>query len=189
MKNGELILHPVPPAAVPRSVADLVRRLQDIGFLASPLAAAPHMRYLAGERFLQLVTFLGCSPQIPLEPPADGSADFCHVSLSCPSEVVEFIGGSATAPPRCPHCGSRIPAWRPMIQAWRQNRKGFRWTCPSCETGSEAPRLNWRQGAGFSRFFIEIQNVFQGEAVPGDELLRTLEESTGTPWTYFYATR
>ena len=75
------------------------------------------------------------------------------------------------------------------MEAWRQDREGFPWTCSSCGANAEASELNWRQGAGFGRFFMEIQNVFPGEAVPGDELLRALEASTGTPWTYFYATR
>ncbi len=188
MKNGRLILHPARPGAIPGSVSGLIKELQDIGLLASPLAPAPDNRFLAGGRFLQLITFLGCSPRIPLEPPADGSRDFCHVSLSGPSDDTRFVAGNMTAPPRCPGCGSKIPGWREMIETWRRDREGFQWLCPSCGAGSEAARLNWRQGAGFGRFFVEIHNVFPGEAVPGDELLRTLEASTGTPWVYFYAT-
>jgi hypothetical protein len=188
MKNGKLILHPAPPAAIPGSITDLITGLQDIGFLASPLEAAPDTRYLAGDRFLQLITFLGCSPQIQLEPPEGGSLDFCHVSLSGPSGMVRFVAGSMSAPPRCPRCRSKNAAWEQMIEAWHRDRAGFRWTCPSCGAASEVSRLNWRQGAGFGRFFLEIQNIFPGEAVPGDELLRTLEASTDTPWVYFYAT-
>ena len=188
MKNGRLILHPAQPSAIPGSITGLIKALQDIGFLASPLATDPDSRFLAGGRFLQLITFLGCSPQILLEAPADGSLDFCHVSFSEPSDGVRFIAGSMTTPPRCPHCGLRIPAWRSIVEAWRHDRESFQWSCPSCGASSEAARLNWRQGAGFGRFFVEVHHIFPGEAVPGDELLRILEESTGTPWAYFYAT-
>ena len=188
MNNGRLILHPAPPTAIPASNAELIKELRDIGFVSSAWEATPDKRYLAGARFLQLVTFLGCSPYVPLQPPADGSLNFCHVSLSGPWNSVRFIAGSTSASPRCPDCRRKNPAWKQMIEAWQKDRASYRWTCPACGATSEVASLNWRQGAGFGRFFLEIQNIFPGEAVPGDELLRTLAASTDTPWIYFYAT-
>ena len=187
MNNGKLILHPAQPTEIPSSTTDLTKRLQDIGFLASPWAAAPDNRYLVGARFLRLIVFLGCSPNVPLQPPDDGSLDFCHVSVSGPWNAVRFLTGSMNASPRCPHCRQKNPVWQKMIEAWKKDRAGFRWTCPACGTASDVASLNWRQGAGFGRFFLEIEHIFPGEAVPGDELLQALEASTYTQWVYFYA--
>lgn len=58
--------------------------------------------------------------------------------------------------------------------------------CPHCKTTSYIAKLDWRRKAGFSRFFIEISNVFESEAVPSDSLLEMLERMTGQAWDYFY---
>jgi len=46
--------------------------------------------------------------------------------------------------------------------------------------------IKWTKHAGFARLFIEIGNVFPGEAVPVDELLSCLRELGIGEWVYFY---
>jgi len=46
--------------------------------------------------------------------------------------------------------------------------------------------IRWTKHAGFARIFIEISNVFPGEAIPVDELLNTLGEMGAGDWNFFY---
>jgi hypothetical protein len=48
--------------------------------------------------------------------------------------------------------------------------------------------MNWRQLAGFGRFFIEVWGIFPHEAVPTEKLLKQLASHTpGVSWSFFYA--
>lgn len=59
--------------------------LRQVGLLGASLGEG---RYAVGEAFLSLVCFLGCSPDIELEPQT-GKA-FCYLQLPCSSEAEIF---------------------------------------------------------------------------------------------------
>jgi hypothetical protein len=44
----------------------------------------------------------------------------------------------------------------------------------------------WRQDAGIARFFIQIEDIFPGEAVPVPTLLQELIQAADCPWRHFY---
>lgn len=171
------------PSAVPSGIdpGKTVGLLTEMEFIAEPLARGMNT-YLIGSGFLQLVTFMGCSPHIELEPPPDGGTDFCHVQFHLTrSPQLQF--GANTRPPRCPVCRKTLD----ISPASLATAPGAH--CPHCGSESAIQSLGWRRDAGFADFFIEIHSVFPGEAVPTEGLLNRLKTLGGGDWRYFYLTQ
>jgi hypothetical protein len=186
----KLVLLAADPEFVPADPEALLEALCDAGLCAARLPAegqgAP-TRYRVGGEFLGLISFLGCSPKVRLEPEGPHDRSFCHLEVSGPFERVEFLGGGALKPPRCPGCRSLVADWRERLLRWERDRSSSAWSCPKCGRSSDLYRLDWRRSAGFGRFALDIWNIYDGEAVPSDALLELLKEATGVRWDYFYA--
>lgn len=75
-----LLLYPVLD-----NMADIQPTLEQQGILGKQLA---ENLFSAGERFLDHICFLGCSPDIELEPQADKA--FCYVQLPSAVEMAIF---------------------------------------------------------------------------------------------------
>ena len=140
--------------------------------------------FLVGDRFLQLITFMGCSPHIELEPPAKGSNDFCHVLIHA-CDAPRLWTGTNTRPPRCPACRKVIDI---QVTALLRHRAALPVVCNHCGANHPVDALRWRRDAGFGRVFVEVRSVFPAEAVPVESLLRALAATTGCRWDYFYVT-
>jgi DNA-directed RNA polymerase subunit RPC12/RpoP len=172
VSNVYLNLHPADPAWVPDDIATLTRRLEQIGFIGN--RQSPH-QYSTGPSFLELVTYLGCSPQITL-----GESDAATViRFSGPHSTPKFRS-SRSIKPRCTACRKSFG----LEEMPRQPDEVI--GCPHCGESYKAAKLDWRRKAGWGRFFIEISNVFESEAVPGETLLDELGSATGQAWEYFY---
>ncbi len=186
MPENLLLLYPADPMAAP-AVEPLVSALQEIGLLGDPFTCdgAPHFR--PGEAFLRRITYLGCSPVVALGEPGATGDEFAHLALSGPYETPRFLAGTNVKQPRCPACRQRAEPW----QDWPQRLaagEAWRWQCPACGTANEAVELDWRQCAGHARLFLTVWGVFEGEAVPSDDLLKTLAGFAG-PWRWSYVRR
>jgi hypothetical protein len=182
MSIGHLVLRAGPEGQVPTLDA-AIETLEEIGLIGAPYRKEEN-RFLAGDRFLQLITFLGCSPYLQLEPPPGGGNNFCHVHLLGPSERPGFIYGSNTRPPRCPDCGQPFTEWRTTVEHYRKCEDTSP-ICTGCGRRQNPMVWNWRRYAGFSRSFIDIPEVFPGEAVPVPALITALQ-GDGATWDYFY---
>ena len=193
MSVNKLILLPRNPEAGACSCDELAGRLQSIDLIGIPASYSGGVYYPTGERFLQLVSFLGCSPAIELDPPADPAlledslahGRFCHITLRC-TTALQFRSDATTRPPRCPHCGQAIPDWAARITRWRADHADSRWSCPACQGASDLTGWVFRKTAGFGRVFIEINGIYPSEAIPGDALLAVLDDLTGGPWQAIY---
>jgi RNase P subunit RPR2 len=193
MPAPKLLLLPADPdtAAVPED--RLVQELQAIGLIAGRKPLKNQVFYPVGEHFLQLVTFLGCSPAIELDPPgnpqelenASAAGRFCHIFIDS-GDRLRFRGDRQTQAPRCPGCRRPEPAWQARLQAWQTGKHGLDWTCQACGFSGRLSDLVFRKTAGFSRTFLEIRGIYPAEAVPGPALLDTLAALTGKPWTSIY---
>jgi len=174
--ENTLLIVPGDPYAVPRAIPALLVELHEQGLLG---AALGDNRFAAGEAYARLVSFLGCSPYFKTEPEHPGDRDYCHVEVRGPWARPRLIGRLDEAAPRCPHC-------RQTDRQWRHPTVDGVWTCPHC--GGEAPwrLLNWRRRAAFARFALALYHVFEGEAVPGPDLLKTLAAHATTPWSWCY---
>jgi hypothetical protein len=183
MSVGSLFLHPA-DARLLVSLDRLKSYLRQTGFTGEPIAG-PQDANTIGDRFLQLVTFMGCSPHIELEPRWTGDEDFCHIRLHQFAEPV-LLFGSNTRPPRCPGC-RKASGKDPAAFAGLHADAGV--TCANCGKTSRFTALEWRRDAGLASIFVEVRSVFPGEAVPVDALLDGLANETGSSWRYFYLTR
>ena len=179
-----LVFHATNPEYVPNNVADIVAALQKTGFLASKWQSPETVsgeRYLIGDSFLSLVTFLGCAPAIELEPIAEQpeSTEFCHIEIEPVKNTVEFIRGSEQLISRCPHCRKRHTNWETIPES-------LSYPCDKCGVETHLSEYDWKNTAGCGRFFISLHGIYPQEAIPTSSLLLTLEKISGTTWNYFY---
>ena len=185
--TGRLVFTPADPHHLPSDIPAIIERLRHIEFCAEPISGMNGHHYLLGPRFMQLVSFMGCSPFIQLQPTVDDQP-FCHLIIDGPHPHPVFLRGRNTSPPSCEKCRKRIPDWQSLIEAWREQPKSFLATCPHCGHRQNPLRFNWRQSAGCGRLFLFVENIFPNEAIPSPELLKALEEGKQDcePWSYFY---
>ena len=145
MPADKLILMPADPQVGLEDCHELVSRLQDIGLIGERRTCGSGPFYPTGDRFLQLVSFLGCSPHIELDPPQDHACldtavtdgRFCHITVEC-GHGLRFRADAQTRPPRCSHCGQVEPEWQTCIDRWRDDPGATQWTCSGCGGFSSA---------------------------------------------------
>jgi hypothetical protein len=183
-QTGRLVLTPDPAQPAPQRDSLLVY-LNDIGFIGTPLKDTKTAAFLVGDVFLRLITFMGCAPNIELEPPMDGGS-FCHIRLAGPWPKPRLLRGRNTQPPRCMHCRSRLPEWERDLDVWCEDPTHADVLCVRCGRGQHPVDLLWRQNAGFGCLFVTVEDVFPGEAVPVPGLMKGLGQTTGSVWQYFY---
>jgi hypothetical protein len=183
MNLPRLALCPFDPHWIPPDDKRLDQFLQSIELSGKPLEQPLH--FLPGDRFLDLIAFMGCSPDINLEP-GDDEQPYCAIRVQNQAETVEFHFGAHTHTPRCPECRSPVDGWRDGIHRWLQGDAASLWECSVCHRRAAPWEFNWRKSAGFGRCFIEINNIFPKEALPQAHLLDTLQAYYGIKWLYFY---
>lgn len=183
MQAPRLIFHPHRAEAVVESQT-LINHLSEIGLLGEARSSDDHSSFYVGEHFLELLTFLGCSPVIALSP--DEGERYCYIDLET-FETPRLITGSQPFQPRCRNCRAAIPNWQEQLGTGFDVMKATV-RCPQCGQESALPQLNWKHAAGVSRQMITIHNIYLHEAVPGEKLMQTLESLTpDSAWDYFYA--
>ena len=183
MNNASLVLCPLDPYWTPPVDHDLAQFLQSIQLIGETYQN--QAQFLAGERFLELVAFMGCSPDIRFEP-GDSEDPFCNIVLRPHTATVEFHCGDHAHTPRCPRCRAPISNWQDRITDWQDQGAESLWSCPGCAYEDSPWRFNWRRSAGFARCFIEIDNIFPKEAIPQQQLLDKLDSHYWVSWHYFY---
>lgn len=179
--TGRLLLTPRDPFFAPDPDA-LCARLAAAGLLGDPVPGALGT-FLVGRRFLELVLFTGCSVRIELTPPVEGDGAFCHVRILGPYTTPSLMSGRNTRPPRCRACRASLRDWSRK----RASSASADIRCPAC--GEVAPfwTWDWKEQAGWGRLFVQIEEVFPGEAMPAPDLMNLLRELTaGEPWRQFY---
>ena len=179
MKNGKLLIHPIMSDFIPdfNKVIQFTDSIEFTGCEIGQKEAA----YATGNSFLQLVTFMGCSPHVRFEPAGPDDDDYCYIRF-LRFEKARLLASDNSRTPGCSHC--RKPAfadWSALADAGASPL-----VCQHCGAGLSLAELRWRPDAGMARFFIEINSIFPGEAQPVDSFMTRLGEATGTPWRYFY---
>lgn len=178
MSIGKLLLYPRDSVASPPEAEELTRCLRALGLIGQPLGANP-TRFVAGEQFLQLISFVGCSPNVCLAPQDASAPGFCHLSIYGPCDPAKLVFASACRPPLCPACQLPLTGWK-AFAAERKIR------CSQCEVTIDIADITWGRRAGYGRMFIEIHNIFPGEARPVAGLFKQLQQETGLEWDYFF---
>jgi len=171
-----LVLYPRNPDWAPAHLAPLADALKSIGLIGAEREA--HL-FSAGPEYLNLITYLGCSPQIELGEGANTTA----IRLRGIFPVAEFLHGGNLKPPRCRHCRKTPEKPDGMPPA------GETLCCDHCGRCGPPHEFDWRRSAAFARVFVEISNVFESEAVPAEELAACLQQASGEAWDYCYVRR
>ncbi len=187
MSAGKLILHPQSAFVPPPGQRGLVSAIAEIGLVGETLDSPPERQgFLVGERFLQMVSFLGCSPHIELAPPAGGGDDFCYLEVLGPWTLPRLFRGRNTRPPGCPGCGRRQDGLHSHVRPWAELPEALRWQCGHCGAEHHPAQWNWRHQGGAARIALSINGIFPSEALPSDALLHQLKALDGNPWGYCY---
>ena len=174
-----LYLHPANPIWQPAGHNSVLDTLRDAGLIGPPTARTDTDEFLAGDRFMERVMFLGCSPQLVLEPSQVGDGQqLCSIRLRRYKEV-RFLCSTRHLAVRCDGCRAHARLSDPELH-------DAVYRCEKCGRESLYSDLDWRQGAGFGCFFIEINGVYPHEAVPSDALLNGLGVVSNCCWKYFY---
>lgn len=177
MSKGSLLLHPVNPDTRP-DLDELESLLEKLGLIGTKIGK---LRWNAGKAFLQLLTFMGCSPHVQFEPQSENDDDFCHVSFRNFNSPV-MLASINSRPCRCRSCG------KPIVTGWQLfDANAEEWQCPHCgHKHQHLSGLRWRNDAGFASLFIEIHSIYPGEAQPIPSMMQQLKSLTGEEWRYFY---
>jgi len=155
----------------------LVALLSSNGLIGRALS---EHKFLAGDRFFQSISFLGCSPSIALQP-QQGEV-YLRIEISSFVRPVLFCAPRAHTP-LCRHCG------RPFLEDWplriNQSTDG-NMVCKSCDLPNRIEQLNFRRRACYSRSVVAFSPVFESEAVPSEQLMQALQSEFATPFRYAY---
>ena len=186
----KLVLHPLDADFALTSWDGLIARLREVAFLGEqldkPINEKQQNRFLVGERFIQYITFMGCSPAVELSPPTDGSLDFCHIHFSAITPESRFRSASQNVFARCPQCRKRISNWEEAVSLWSKDSSAVNFNCDKCAEPVSLHQLGWRHTAGFARLFIDVYSIYPQEGIPTDPFLSLLEAQTGAQWDYFF---
>ena len=183
MSHHRLVVYARDPTFAPLPAGHLQQHLFDTGLLGAPLAGKQD-RYLTGPDFLRQIIFLGCAPNITLDPGENPDDEFCHIRLP-PAGETRLLTGSNTRPPRCPACRTPLPDWQALLRVSPDELLRPR-VCPHCQTASAPATLEWRKTAAVTRAHIDIWNIHPQEAIPADPLLAALAGLGAGPWNYCY---
>ena len=164
---------------------ECIKLLQDIHFIGDKLTYNNDQFYLVGDKFLNLITFCGCSTSIQTDPDENNS-NFVAIKLSTFTDKQYFYLGKVPFNYSCSNCKSSINLTDNNIKRFSIKQDDY-FTCPECNHHNYYHQINWRRKAGIGQFFIEIHGVFDGEGLPNDELLRDLNNLTESNWEHFYA--
>jgi hypothetical protein len=175
-----LILHPADPMYAPRDPDAVVAGLQRLGFAGAEVGGRA---WRVGPRFMEWVSFLGCSPHLRLEPTAPGEA-YTHLEIPLPRPAPVLLAGLNVKPPRCPRCG-RAFAERAVLRVLPVDPAARR-ECMQCGHRAAWLELDWRRSACAARWWIGITGIHESEAVPNPALLDRLGRLGGDRWNYCY---
>jgi hypothetical protein len=178
LKNGKLLIHPTSPDCE-LNIKKLLLLLDSTGFISRNPVRENDL-FPVGDRFLQLLTFMGCSPHIRLEPEYPGDEDYVYIRL-IESVSPQLLVSDKSRTPGCPKC--RKPAF-PDWSVLEQEDPAL--VCQHCGARLSPQELRWRTDAGIARHFIEINSIYPGEAQPVASMMQQLREATGCEWRYFY---
>lgn len=169
MWNAEFKLHlyPVQVSYHHQKINGLEKLLDTLGFTGERISSQSINRYKVGDKFLSYLTFMGCSPDIELEP--QDEKPYCYIEIE-QTEEPRYIAGINLKPAKCPHCKSTIKQV----------------TCLNCRKTIDHEKLNWRKTAFYASCWITVGNIYELEAIPNDNLLITLEKETGVKWKVAY---
>lgn len=179
---SSLFLFPSDSTAAP-GAASIIETLESSSFIGSRISERDH---LVGDKFLNYMTFVGCSPYVRLEPTTEGTGEFCHISILGPFQTPRLFVARNHTRPRCPRCKHRPTDWKARLPQWQVN-PAQEWLCENCNISLSPISLDWRQYGAWGRVLVEIHHIYPGEAIPAESILESLQNTTGNSWLFGWA--
>jgi len=179
-----LVFCPAPGEVPEYDQGILIAALQQTGLIAKtslPVTDSQITDFLAGERFLDLIIFMGCSPAIQLKQDEQGSA-YCYISFQQHKTPGKIYAGSQSRPARCGLCKASFETDQLNDCAEKQALP----VCHQCQKQLDWSDITWNKTTGMATDAIVIHNIFPHEAVPADELVSAINNASGLGWRYFY---
>ena len=168
------------------SACTLGETLLELGFTGDPVVSDAN-RYLAGDSFLQSISFMGCSPAIELAPvyvAETGQPDWAKFTFIATVDRLDAIScyfDPQHARPRCYACQKINRQWLTTPFSLKESL-----ICQHCEQAQTIAQVDWKDTGACARAFISVVNIFPREAVPVDAFLQQLAQATGQVWNYSY---
>ncbi|GAA0425042.1 hypothetical protein GCM10009133_36970 [Cocleimonas flava] len=152
--------------------SSISKTLKELDFIGTKQG---ERRYTTGKNFVSLLTFMGCSPNIELEP--QENKPYCYIEIIIEKEA-KFFSGINIKAATCPECKAKITdIANPAVENS---------VCTNCKKTFKTNRLNWRKTAFIAQYCIVIGNIYESEAIPNDQLLDALKATSLTEWRYAY---
>ena len=161
-----------------RDISKFVTQLQHNGLISEAIAERENS-FFTGERFLDYIAYMGCSPAIQFEASTAGE-NFCQIKIHHYDAAKLIVSQKQARDPHCPNCNK-------PVKDWLSYKTEESISCRSCNTTANIADFDWRKMAGYARVFIEITDVFPKEAMPQQILLDKLTGICKTDWQYFYS--
>ena len=161
-----------------KNISPFITQLQDNGLISREISEQENS-FFTGERFLDYISYMGCSPAIQFEA-NETSNQFCHIKFYQYDTAKLIVSQKQTRAPHCPKCSK-------PVKDWLNNKTKKTIHCELCNTTANIGHFNWRKMAGYAHVFIEITDIFPKEAIPQQLLLDKLAHITDTEWLYFYS--
>ena len=151
-------------------------KLQEIAFIGAKIG---ENHFYTGDRFLNLLSFMGCSPHIQIDfDPKNPQKAFCSIKHQSSIEPL-LLHSRNMRPPKCPHC-------KKAVKNWQDYRNNSIFSCPNCQQSIQISSLNWKEQAGFAATMLIIDNIYPQEAQPTPELLSSLQAISLCNWQHFF---
>ncbi len=161
--------------------------LQEVEFIGDILSNDSSVnnsnRYVVGEDFLSLICFMGCSPNIEIEPQED--SPFCYVEIPKKTDKIGFIAGDNVKRVNCPCCKKPQPELaKKLLNSKAEDL--FLQACTECNREIDPLAINWRKSAFIAQAWVLLGNIYESEAIPDEKLLSALEQASACEWKYAY---
>lgn len=182
----QLVLYSENNDCAPKSVAAVESMLISLGFIEANQSASS-VTFEPGEQFMNLVSFVGCSPVINLKEMNSAQTagmPRIEVILSDVSERPVFLYGKNTRPPRCNSCSAKLTDWDQQLGI--ADNADYRIRCDSCQADNDVCAFNWGKHACLTRFYIAINGIYPREAIPMDSFLNELVPVFNSKVSYCY---
>jgi hypothetical protein len=192
MSIHALVLYPTDPEYIPD--AGFVVFLKNCGFLGQAYSwYYGESGYYAGHGFFDFIEFESSHSVIRLIPTPEGivesepedSRKSCKIQLKSDEKAMLHLGCNFKYP-LCPKCKNIVSEdeFNQIIEVWFTSRKPC--FCSLCGNSFSACDLDYQYKAGLSRYWIDIEQIHEGEAKPTTDFLHLLKSATSREWRYFW---
>jgi len=171
----------------PDDFPEFIYQCQSFNFIGELAANLGENHFHVGDRFLEMISFLGCSPFIKIHPDNDYDTNYCSIYIPDQLESIRFINTNDNKGPRCPDCRKLVKNASYLWVDWKPGNEKKVLQCEHCNISFMLQDMDWRKNAGIVSFAVKISNIFPKEAIPTDQLMKHLKILTNVEWKYFYA--